>query len=187
MLAFLSALLLSLGASAPPPYTVSSGVVLTPALEREIGELARAMYKETRHRIHITSGVRPPRAQARAMYGKLMAGGSLSIYRRAALVEPIRKVYREGKKKRWKKERIIAAMAAELQGQVDAGRFLSRHLAGRAFDVRSTGMRKKTRATFRRVAREVGGLRVLEEGRPPHFHLEVLGGGDDGEDDGDVH
>jgi hypothetical protein len=67
---------------------------------------------------------------------------------------------------------------------VDAGRYLSRHLAGRAFDVRSTGMKKKTRATFRRVVREVGGLRVLEEGKPPHFHFELLGGDDDGEDDG---
>jgi hypothetical protein len=185
MLGFLSALLLSLGASAPPAYTVAPGVVLNPLLERHIGELARAVFKETRHRIHVTSGVRPPRAQARAMYAKLMAGGSLSIYRRAALVEPLRKVYREGKKKRWKKDRIISAMASEIQDQVESGRFLSRHLAGRAFDVRSTGMRKKTRATFRRIVREVGGMRVLEEGRPPHFHLEILGGGDD-EDDGAV-
>jgi hypothetical protein len=179
MLGFVSALLLSLGASAPPAYTVGSGVVLNPLLERHIGELARAFHKETRQRLHVTSGVRPPRAQARAMYAKLMAGGSLSIYRRAALVEPVSKVYREGRKKRWKKDRIIAAMAAELQDQVASGRFLSRHLAGRAFDIRSTGMRKKTRTTFRRVVREVGGMRVLEEGRPPHFHIEIVGGADD--------
>lgn len=119
------------------------------------------------------------------MYGKLMAGGSLSIYRRAGLIEPVRKAFQEGRRKRWKKDRIIAAMAERIADQVEAGKYLSRHLSGRAFDVRSTGMRKKTRATFKRIAREVGGFRVLEEGRPPHFHIELTGGSDDdGEDDG---
>lgn len=149
-------------------------IELNPILRDKIGEIAARYYAKTKRVLEITSGYRSPSRQAGAMYTKLAAGGSLAIYKNQSLVQPLYKAYREGRKKRWKKDRIVAAMAAVLASQVERGIYLSRHMKGRAFDVRSVGMSGRQRAALRAAIAEVGGLRLLYESKPPHFHIEIL-------------
>src|SRR5690606_13170758 len=115
-------------------WDARDGIELNALLRDRIGEVAAIYHAKTRRTLEITSGYRSPSRQAAAMYVKLAAGGSLAIYKNQSLVEPLRKAYRDGRKKRWKRERIIAAMADVLEAQVARGVYLSRHMRGRAFD-----------------------------------------------------
>ncbi len=175
MLALLAALTLLATPAAPPgrTWTASDEVVLNDLIRDRLDALGSHVYRATRQRIHVTSGVRSPRRQALAMYMKLQAGGSLGIYARQDLVRPILDAWRTGKRKRWGKDRTVAAMAEVIAAQVQRGQFISRHLSGRAFDLRSTGIGRKVRTALRAALREVGNISMIEEKRPPHFHLEI--------------
>lgn len=175
MLAFIAAMTLALSANAGPrrSFTAEPGIVLNALIEEKAEAIGAIYLAATRRRIHVTSGVRPPLRQARAMYQKLRAGGSLGVYKRQDLVRPVREAYLDGRRKRLGKERTIAAMAEVLERQVADGQLLSSHLSGRAFDVRSSGLTRRQKAAFREAVRRVGGVRVIEERRPPHFHLEI--------------
>lgn len=181
MLAIIAALSFLLVPAAPPAraWTASPEVVLNDTIRGKLDAVAARVFKASRHRLHVTSGVRTPRSQARAMYNKLRAGGSLGIYMRQDLVKPIHAAWREGRRKKWKADRTVEAMAAVLARQVAAGHYLSRHLSGRGFDLRSVGMPRKARSALYRAVREVGGLSIIEERRPPHFHLEISANHDD--------
>lgn len=176
MLAFIAAMTLTLSASAEPgpSFTTEPGIVLNSIIKTKAEAIGAHYLKATRRRIHLTSGVRPPERQARAMYQKLRAGGSLGVYRRQDLVRPIRDAYLHGRRKRLGRDRTVAAMAEVLRDQVARGELLSSHLSGQAFDVRSLGMTRRQKAAFLTAVRRAGGVRVIEEKRPPHFHLEVV-------------
>jgi len=168
-----------------PSWIARDGVELNELLRERIGAVAAIYFKKTRRTLEITSGYRAPARQAAAMYGKLAVGGSLAIYKNQALVDPLRRAFRDGRKKRWKKERIIAAMAEILEAQVGRGIYLSRHMRGRAFDVRSNGMSAGQRAAFRDAVAAVGDMRVIYESKPPHFHVEIFVKGVPGDNEGD--
>jgi hypothetical protein len=51
--------------------------------------------------------------------------------------------------------------------------FLSRHLTGRAFDVRNIDMTPKQQNIFKQVIQTIGGMTVLPELKPPHFHIQL--------------
>lgn len=162
-----------------PAWRALDGVELNDVLRARISEVAAIYHAKTRRTLEITSGYRSPHRQATALYNKLAVGGSLAIYKNQSLVEPLRKAYRDGRKKRWKKERIIAAMADVLEDQVGRGIYLSRHMRGRAFDIRSSGLSARQRSALRAAIAEVGGMRLIYESKPPHFHIEILDAGTD--------
>lgn len=159
--------------AAAPRYRTKPGVRLSPEVKAKLGEISERYYKATKRTLLITSGNRSPREQAEAMYGKLRAGDRLWVYRDQRSVGPIRDAYDTGRKRRWKKARIIAAMTDHIAGQVARGVYISRHLRAHAFDVRCYDLTRKQKAAFRAAADAVGGVRVIEERRPPHFHCEV--------------
>jgi hypothetical protein len=150
------------------------GIDITPELRRHIDVVADLYFAKTKRPLEITSGYRSPRRQADAMYTKLAVGGSLALYKNQALTVPLTKAYREGRKKRWKRDRIVDAMAGVLEAQVAQGQYLSRHMRGLAFDIRSTGMTARQRQHLLAAIREVGQMRVILERRPPHFHVEIM-------------
>ncbi|MCC6622353.1 MAG: hypothetical protein IT385_13910 [Deltaproteobacteria bacterium] len=157
-----------------PAWRAHDEVLLSPELRETIGKIAAIYHAKTKRTLEITSGVRTPERQAAAMYDKLRAGGSLALYKRQSLVAPISKAYREGRRKKQPRAVVVAAMAEVIRGQVERGEFISRHLKGRAFDARSAGLSGKQRGAFLAACREVGGVRVIVESRPPHFHVELL-------------
>lgn len=163
----------SAASAAAPRYRTKPGVRLSPEVKAKLGELSERYYKATKRTLLVTSGTRSPREQAEAMYGKLRAGDRLWVYRDQGSVGPIRTAYDTGRKKRWKKARVIDAMTDLIAGQVARGIHISRHLRAHAFDVRTYDLTRKQKAAFRAAADAVGGVRVIEEKRPPHFHCEV--------------
>lgn len=150
------------------------GIDITPELRRHIDAVAALYFAKAKRPLEITSGYRSPRRQADAMYTKLAVGGSLGLYKNQALTVPLTKAYREGRKKRWKRDRIVDAMAKVLEAQVSQGQYLSRHMRGLAFDIRSTGMTARQRQHLLAAIREVGQMRIILERRPPHFHVEIM-------------
>lgn len=167
-------ILTSTDALARPSWRPAPGIEVTSELRPHIEAVARIYFARTGRTLEITSGYRSPRRQADAMYVKLSVGGSLGLYKRQDLTRPLLDAYRQGRKKRWKKDRIVAAMAEVLQGQVERGQYLSRHMRGLAFDVRSTGLTGRQRQALLAAVREVGNMRVIHERRPPHYHIEVI-------------
>lgn len=157
-----------------PTWIARDGVELNDLLRDKIAAIAAIYHAKTRRTLEVTSGYRSPERQAAALYAKLAVGGSLAIYKNQDLVRPLAKAYRDGRRKRRKKPEIVAAMTAILEEQVARGIYLSRHMKGRAFDLRSLGLSARQRAALRQAIAEVGGMRVILETKPPHFHVEIL-------------
>ena len=157
-----------------PHWRAAPGIDVTPLIREKVDAVAAIYHAKTRRRLEVTSGRRSPERQADAMYTKLIHGGSLAIYKNRALIDPLQKAWREGRRFRKKRAEVVAAMARVLAEQVERGQFISRHLRGRAFDVRSVGLTSTQRAAFIGAIREVGGMRVIRESRPPHYHVEIL-------------
>jgi hypothetical protein len=159
---------------ARPTWRPARGIEVTAELRPHIEAVARIYFEKTRRQLEVTSGYRSPSRQAEAMYVKLSVGGSLGLYKRQDLTRPLLDAYRQGRKKRQKRDRIVAAMADVLQSQVERGQYLSRHMRGLAFDVRSSGLTGRQRQALLAAVREVGNMRVIHERRPPHYHIEVI-------------
>ncbi|MFT7578923.1 MAG: hypothetical protein ACI9MR_000585 [Myxococcota bacterium] len=154
-------------------FSTKGGVVLTPEVFEKVEAIAKIYYAKTRRKLVITSGTRDPRDQADAMYKKLRAGSTLRGYRNQRAINPLKAVYSTGRRKRWKKRKIVDAMGKIIQGQVDRGVYISRHLKAGAVDIRSRGMKRKHKRALRIAIAKVGGCRMIEERRPPHFHLDI--------------
>lgn len=153
------------------PFTMEPDVVLSPALRSTVAQLAVAFRAASGRTFHVTSGVRTPLEQAEAMFDKLASGGTLTgLYRDYEAARQIEQAYQHAR--RSGRARCVAAMTRVLMGQIARGLYISRHLYSGAVDVRSRDMSSRERRTFRTVAARQRGVRVLEEGRPPHFHLE---------------
>lgn len=144
-------------------YDVAAGVVVPEDPEPTINAMARQYYDKQKTKILITSGVRSAVAQARAMIGKLRAGDDLAVYRRQDLVREVKAAWRNGGG--------VSGVAAVIRAQVARGAYLSRHLTGRAIDVRSRGMSAAQKADFEAAATAHASSWVLER-RPPHYHLQ---------------
>jgi hypothetical protein len=64
-------------------------------------------------------------------------------------------------------------MAQVISRQVRRGCLISRHLSAAAADVRSRGMSRRDRAIFVQIVSRQRGVALLEEGTPPHYHLQL--------------
>lgn len=155
-----------------PAYTMDDGVRLSPEMRSTLQSIARRYHQRTGQRIHITSGTRSPNQQARAMYDKLVRGQRLTrLYRDFEAASAIQQAYRSHR--RQGRGQCVAAMSEVIRQQVRRGCYISRHLVASAADVRSRNMTRRQRRIFRQVVREVGGVMLLDEGTPPHWHLQL--------------
>lgn len=131
-----------------------------------LGKLIRQYFKSSGHSLHITSADRSPRQQARAMYGNIVSYGVvyvLGVYRRRAAAQEIVAAYRLNRRNRIK---AIDAMSRVIENQVDRNVYVSRHLLGRAFDVRLSSARPEI---LRRVVQSMGGQVGVEKN---HYHVQ---------------
>lgn len=153
------------------PFTMESDVVMSPPLRRTVAELAQAFRASAGRSFHVTSGTRTPLGQARAMFDKLASGGRLTgLYRDYDAARQIEEAYR--RTRRAGRGPCVAAMARVVSEQIARGLYISRHLHSGAVDIRSRDMSGRERRAFRSLVARRRGVRLLEEGRPPHFHLE---------------
>lgn len=153
------------------PFTMEPEVVLSATLRASVTQLAEAFRTAAGRSFHVTSGARTPLEQARAMFDKLANGGRLTgLYRDYDAARQIEQAYQRAR--RAGRTPCVAAMARVVSDQVARGLYISRHLHAGAVDIRSRDMNARERRTFRQVVARQRGVRLLEEGRPPHFHLE---------------
>lgn len=156
------------------PYHFASEARLAPSVELQIHQLGLRFRRfGGRRRLLVTSGIRGPYRQARAMFIKLLLGSRLvRLYRRRKAAREIVRAYRAARRQRWPRVRVIAAMQAVIEAQICRGIYISEHLKAGAVDLRSIGLRWRDKRALRRAARSFGrALYLKEERRPPHFHL----------------
>jgi hypothetical protein len=159
--------------NAPPPrYTVLSGVTLSHAAAAAIERLDEAYFKKTGERLVVTSGTRDAARQAKAMYKMIKLGADIvRLYKNKEAAREIKEAYDKASGK--PPEAVIEAMYGALKDQQRRGVYISSHLKAGAVDIRSRTMSAADKRAFERSVAEVGGMRALEESKPPHYHLEL--------------
>ncbi|HKN84611.1 MAG TPA: hypothetical protein VJW17_14280 [Pyrinomonadaceae bacterium] len=150
----------------------SPAVILSPAVEKKVNEIADVFFDLTKKKIVITDGNRTAAHQAVQVYKKILAH-DLTIYTNHKAASQIKAAFDLAQSQGKTNAEIIQAMTRVIENQMKAKVFLSRHLTGKAFDVRNTDMNSKQQNSFKQVVQKVGGATVLSEGKPPHFHVQL--------------
>jgi hypothetical protein len=149
-------------------------VALSQKVEDKLNAIAASYQKRTGKAFVVTSGTRAPGSQAEIIFDKLQRGEDLSkLYRDKAAVAELKRVYDEAKTQKRGKDATVALITAAIRAQMKRGIFISAHLRAGAADVRSTSMDGDERRAFVDAARDVGGVTVIFESTPPHFHLQM--------------
>lgn len=151
----------------------TSGIILPPAVEKKVNEIADAFFNLTKKKIVITDGTRTAAQQAVQVFNKIQAN-NLTIYTNHKAAQEIKVAFDLARLQGKSKADTLKAMAAVIETQVQRGVFISRHLTGKAFDVRNKDMTPKQQSIFQQVTQTVGGVTVLPEGKPPHFHVQLI-------------
>jgi hypothetical protein len=150
----------------------SAGVILSPAVEKKVNEIADAFFNITQKKIVITDGTRTASDQALQVFNKIIAH-DLTIYTNHKAANEIKAAFDLARSQGKSKTDTLKAMTLVIESQIKNKVFISKHLTGRAFDVRNIDMTSKQQGAFKQVAQTVGGVTVLPEGKPPHFHIQL--------------
>lgn len=155
-------------------YSLLPDVEISKDVERKLAMVADVYYRRTGKPLVITSGTRDPGAQARAMYRLLTLGTDVvGLYKNKPAAREIRSIYLRGKSRRDGEATIVGAMTAAIRRQVSRGVYISAHLRAGAVDVRNRNMTLAERRAFKSCVAHAGGISLLEESKPPHFHLQI--------------
>jgi hypothetical protein len=147
-------------------------VRLSGEVAAKVEALDRAFFKKTGAHLVVTSGTRDAIHQAKAMYKMIRLGADiLELYKNKDAAGEIKQAYDRAAGK--PPEDIVAAMHAVIQAQLDRGVFISAHLRAGAVDIRNRTMSAAERRAFVKAVEELGGVTLLEESRPPHYHLQI--------------
>ena len=150
----------------------SASVILTLVIEKKIDAIADAFFAQTKKNIVITDGVRTAADQAARVLAKIKAN-DLSIYLNQKAAQEIKRAYDVARAAKKLQAEALKAMTAVIEDQIKRKVFISKHLTGRAFDVRNLGLTPKQKQIFKQVVQQTGGVSMLEEFKPPHFHLQL--------------
>ena len=151
-------------------YELAPGVQLKSEVATRLAPIADAYFQATKRNIYVTSGTRSAASQARAMYKKLQGGDDLSVYKNQTAVAQIKKAYADAAGK--SEVEIVEAMRDVIQKQIDGGVYISLHLLAGAVDVRKKDMSPEEQQAFKDAVKAHSNVKLVDEGTPPHFHLE---------------
>lgn len=153
-------------------FTVDAGVTLSDNARERVGLIADEYFRRTGNNLRVTDGTRTAHDQARQIYNKIQLNDT-GIYRNQTALAEIRRAYDAGVRAGKSRAEIVNDMSAVIQGQVDRGVYISRHLRAGAVDISVRGMTAADEREFRAsVAAVSNDTSVLRETRPPHFHLQ---------------
>ena len=138
-----------------------------------VSQIADEYYARTAAGIYVTSGTRTAAQQAGAMYYKLAHGDLLNEYNNRHAANEISQAYINGVAAHKAEAGIISDMTTVISNQMSNGVYISRHLRGGAVDVRNRDMSREQKAAFLESVRAVNNVTVLNEGIPPHYHLQI--------------
>jgi hypothetical protein len=121
----------------------------------------------------ITSGRRTTASQADAMYTKLTLGDDiLKLYKNKKAAKEVVDAYNAAVQEKLGVAQTKAAIKSTLDTQVAGGVYISSHLNAKAFDIRSRDLSGAQKTVFSTIGNEYC-RKVILEGKPPHFHLEI--------------
>jgi hypothetical protein len=159
---------------ATPKYVLLPEVTLSAKVRARVAQTANAYYRRTGKTLIVTSGTRDALDQARAMHRAFQLGADAErLYRNKAAARELLKIAEAGKAAKKSAAEIDAAIAAGIEQQMERGVYVSAHLRAGAVDVRSHGMTGPDKQAFLAGVAEAGGIEVIEEAAPPHFHLQL--------------
>lgn len=174
------AVVLALGLSgtvpASPAYALTDGVEIPAPVVPRLQALAEAFRAATGRGLVITDGTRRPEVQAQLMLRNLERGDDLlRVYANKKAARAVQDAWAAARKARADAAAILARITEVIRTQVAAGDYVSKHLREGAVDVRCIDMDPAARATFKKLARELG-IEVVDESRTPtpHYHLNFL-------------
>jgi hypothetical protein len=151
-----------------------AGVDLSATVENKLARIAAGYFARTGKRLVCTSGTRDPDSQAAAIYDLLRLGADVvRLYRHKEAARELVDLFVAGRNARKAPADVTSELAAAIRRQMDRGIFISAHLAERAVDVRNRDMTAVERRVFVEEVSKAGGVRLLEERVPPHFHLQL--------------
>ena len=162
--------------AAPQAFTLLAGVEIPEPVLPRLQALAAAFLAATGKPLTITDGTRRPETQAALMLRNLDRGDDIvRNYANRTAAAQVRAAWAAARKADLDPAATLAAIHAVIAKQVAAGDYVSKHLRAGAVDVRSSDMTRAERATFKRLARELG-IAVVDESRTatPHFHLNFV-------------
>jgi hypothetical protein len=149
-------------------------VTLSTRIEQKLNSIGASYEKKTGRTFVVTSGTRDAESQAEAIYDKLSLGEDiLKLYKDKAAALELKRAYDAGRAADKSKSTIVVTIADTIRAQMRRGVYISAHLKAGAADVRTSTMTGAERRAFVDVARAAGGVLVLEETAPPHFHLQL--------------
>lgn len=156
----------------PPRFSTLQDVTLSPEASAKLDKIDDAYFKRTGKHLIITSGTRDAALQAKAMYKMIRLGTDIvRLYKDKEAARAIRRAYDDNARK--PADVAIQAMYAVIKNQIERGVYISAHLRHGAADVRNRTMSASERRSFVKSVAEAGGATVLEETRPPHYHLDL--------------
>ncbi len=149
-------------------------VTLSTRIEEKLNSIGATYEKRTGRTFVVTSGTRDAESQAEAIYDKLSLGEDiLKLYKDKAAALELKRAYETGRSKDKSRAATVLAITEAIRAQMRRGVYISAHLKAGAADVRTSTMTIAERRAFVDVARAAGGVMVLEETVPPHFHLQL--------------
>ena len=152
-------------------YTTKTGVILEANIKLKVKKFADKYYSSTQKGIVITSGKRTSKSQAEAMYGKLVGGDKLAVYKNRVAAQEIKKSYDDAVTAKKLKPQVIQSIKSTIDSQILKKVYISKHLRKGAIDVRSRDMTPNEKIKFKTAALGVA-TKVILEVTPPHFHLQ---------------
>ncbi len=158
----------------PPKYRVLPEVTMPDAVAERVTAIDDAYARRAGKHLTVTSGTRDATRQAKAMYKMLHLGGDpVRLYRNKEAAREVKQAYEAGRAAGKSPDDVVTSMYNVLQAQIARGVYISAHLRAGAVDIRSRDMSAADRKAFLSATSEVGGIRLLEENTPPHFHLQI--------------
>lgn len=149
-------------------------VILSTKVEEKLSAIGEKYQRRTSKTFIVTSGIRDPDSQAELIFGKLSLGEDLlKLYKDKSAVLELKEVFDDGRKAKRSRAGIVTQLATMIRSQMKRGIFISAHLKAGAADIRSTSMTPADKRAFIEAARDVGGLSIMLESTPPHFHLQL--------------
>lgn len=149
-----------------PGVSLDSGVELNEDMHTFLSALRSKVSTSTVPTIYVTSGIRSASAQASALSKKIAAGSTLNdLFQLYSDDEQVQAI--------WNARSSVSAMASILQGYMNQGRFMSRHMRGDALDFSGSRHSETQRKAIGEAARSLG-AEVVYESKPTHVHVENL-------------
>jgi hypothetical protein len=153
----------------------NASVVFPPILEEQLQAIGRDVYEQTGQKIIITSAVRSPEEQARAMFNNRKNDENprpiTQIYRNQSAARELENIYTDGLDKKLSDREIIGNMSEKIEEQVAQGVFISRHLDSNAVDISFRGLEGLSKSEVDGIVQAHGGSLLKED---DHYHVKII-------------